>query len=139
MVEQLIEFVTNHWILVAVFLALLAALAVVESQRAGRKVGPQEAVMLLNRDEAVVVDIREKKEFSEGHIKGAIHIPMAKLKESDNQLRKHSDKLILMVDKAGQHSGMAVKELPKDHNLNVARLSGGMMEWRNANLPVTTK
>jgi len=34
---------------------------------------------------------------------------------------------------------MAVKELPKDHNLNVARLSGGMMEWRNANLPVTTK
>jgi len=83
MVEQLIEFVTNHWILVAVFLALLAALAVVESQRAGRKVGPQEAVMLLNRDEAVVVDIREKKEFSEGHIKGAIHIPMAKLKESD--------------------------------------------------------
>jgi len=139
MVEQLIEFVTNHWILVAVFLALLAALAVVESQRAGRKVGPEEAVMLLNRDEAVVVDIREKKEFSEGHIKGAIHIPMAKLKESDNQLRKHSDKLILMVDKAGQHSGMAVKELPKDHNLNVARLSGGMMEWRNANLPVTTK
>jgi len=94
-------------------LGLLAALAVVESQRAGRKVGPQEAVMLLNRDEAVVVDIREKKEFSEGHIKGAIHIPMAKLKESDNQLRKHSDKLILMVDKAGQHSGMAVKELPQ--------------------------
>ncbi|TDT43489.1 rhodanese-related sulfurtransferase [Halospina denitrificans] len=139
MVEQLIEFVTNHWILVSVFLALLAALAVVESQRAGRKVGPQEAVMLLNRDEAVVVDIREKKEFSEGHIKNAIHIPMAKLKESDNQLRKHSDKLILLVDKAGQHSGMAVKELPKEHGLNVARLSGGMMEWRNANLPVTTK
>ena len=139
MVEQLIEFVINHWILVSVFVALLVALAVVESQRAGRKVGPQEAVMLLNRDEAVVVDIREKKEFSEGHVKGAIHIPMAKLKESDNQLRKHSDKLILLVDKAGQHSGMAVKELPKDHGLNVARLSGGMMEWRNANLPVTTK
>lgn len=139
MVEQLIEFVTNHWILVSVFVALLVALAVVESQRAGRKVGPQEAVMLLNRDEAVVVDIREKKEFSEGHIKGAIHIPMAKLKESDNQLRKYSDKLILLVDKAGQHSGMAVKELPKDHNLNVARLAGGMMEWRNANLPVTNK
>ena len=139
MVEQLIEFVTNHWILVSVFLALLVALAVVETQRAGRKVGPQEAVMLLNRDEAVVVDIREKKEFSEGHIKNAIHVPMAKLKESDNQLRKHSDKLILLVDKAGQHSGMAVKELPKDHGLNVARLSGGMMEWRNANLPVTTK
>ena len=139
MVEQLIEFVINHWILVSVFVALLVALAVVESQRAGRKVGPQEAVMLLNRDEAVVVDIREKKEFSEGHIKNAIHIPMSKLKESENQLRKHSDKLILLVDKAGQHSGMAVKELPKDHGLNVARLSGGMMEWRNANLPVTTK
>lgn len=136
MIEQLFEFVINHWILVSIFVALLLALAVVESSRAGRKVPPQEAVLLLNRDEAVVVDIREKKEFSEGHIRDAIHIPMSKLKESEDQLRKHSDKLIILVDKAGQHSGMAVKELPKDDSLKVARLAGGMMEWRSANLPV---
>jgi len=139
MIEQLFEFAVNHWILVSIFVALLLALFYVESSRAGRKVPPQEAVMLLNRDEAVVVDIREKKEFSEGHIKGAVHIPMAKIKESADQLRKHSDKLIILVDKAGQHSGMAVKELPKDDELKVARLLGGMMEWRNANLPVTNK
>lgn len=137
MIEKLFEFAVNHWILLSLFFALLLALLYVETRRAGRKVPPQEAVMLLNRDEAVVVDIRERKEFSEGHIKGAIHIPMARLKESADQLRKHKDRLIIFVDKAGQHSGMAVKELPRDEDLNVARLLGGMMEWRNANLPVT--
>ncbi|MFO7787496.1 MAG: rhodanese-like domain-containing protein [Halospina sp.] len=139
MIQQLFEFVVNHWMLVSAFFALLLALFWVESSRAGRKVGPQEAVLMLNRDEAVVVDVREKKEFSEGHIRGAEHIPMAKLKESGNQLRKHQDKLIILVDKAGQHSGMAVKEVPNREELQLARLTGGMMEWRNANLPVTTK
>ena len=136
MIEQLLEFAVNHWILVSLFFALLLALLYVENSRAGRRVPPQEAVMLLNRDQAVVVDIREKKEFSEGHIKGAIHIPMSKLKDSVDQLRRHKDKLIIFVDKAGQHSGMAVKELPRDNGLSLARLVGGMMEWRNANLPV---
>lgn len=138
MIQQVLEFVVNHWILVSVFFVLLLGLFWVESSRAGRKVGPQEAVLMLNREEAVVIDVREKKEFSEGHIRGAVHIPMSTLKESGNQLRKHKDKLIILVDKAGQHSGMAVKEVPNQEELQLARLSGGMTEWRNANLPVTS-
>lgn len=139
MIEQVFEFAVNRWELVTAFAVLLLALLYVESQRAGRKVAPSEAVRLLNHDEAVIVDVREKKEFSEGHIKGAIHIPMAKLKESEKQLKKHSDKLIIIVDKAGQHSGMAIKGLPNREQLSVARMDGGMMDWRNANLPVVTK
>ncbi len=139
MIEQIFEFAVNRWELVTAFLVLLFALFFVESQRAGRKVTPSEAVQLLNHDEAIIVDVREKKEFSEGHIKGAIHIPMAKLKESEKQLKKHKDKLIIIADKAGQHSGMAIKSLPNREELNVARLGGGMMEWRTAQLPVVTK
>lgn len=140
MIEQLLEFAVNRWELVTAFFVLLLALFYVESRRAGRKVPPQEAVMLLNRDEAIIVDVREKKEFNEGHIKGALHIPMSKLKDQINQLNKHKDKLIIIADKAGQHGGMAIKELTgQTQEFQLARLSGGMMEWRNANLPVSTK
>ena len=112
--ERFFEFAGNHWILVAIFLALLAALFLLEGRRSGRKVSPQEAVQQLNRDAMVVVDIRERKEFSNGHIKGSLHIPMASLKERSAELKKHEGKEILVVDKAGQHSGAAVKQLQAD-------------------------
>ena len=140
MIEQLLEFAVNRWELVTIFFVLLLALFYVESRRAGRKVPPQEAVMLLNRDQAVIVDVREKKDYGEGHIKGAVHIPMSKLKDQINVLNKHKDKLIIIADKAGQHGGMAIKEIQgQTQELSLARLAGGMMEWQNANLPTTTK
>jgi len=134
--NQFFEFAVNRWHLVLSFVVLLIALFVVEGRRAGRKVGPQETVQLLNHDEAQVVDIRERKDFNEGHIKGAIHIPMAQLSEKTSQLQKYQDKLIILADKAGQHSGMAGKQLQKD-GFNVARLAGGMLDWRGASLPVS--
>lgn len=73
--ERLFEFVVNHYILVSIFVALLLALFFVENRRGGKKVSAQQAVNLINRDEAVVVDIRDRKEFNEGRITGSIHIP----------------------------------------------------------------
>lgn len=138
MIEQLLDFVVNRWELVTVFVLLLLALFWVESRRAGRKVAAQEAVMLLNKDQAVIVDIREKKEYKEGHIRGAQHIPFASLKDRQKELEKHGDKLIILADKSGQHAGMAIKQL-QGSDLNLARLSGGMFDWRGANLPVVTE
>ncbi|MFE8070817.1 rhodanese-like domain-containing protein [Marinobacteraceae bacterium S3BR75-40.1] len=137
--ERFLEFAVNHWILVSLFFALLAALFFVEGRRAGRRIGPQEVVQLLNRDEAVVVDVRERKEFSEGHIKGSIHIPLSAVKERASELKKHEGKQIVLVDKAGQHTSHAGKLLQAEGIGNVARLSGGIMDWRGANLPLTKK
>lgn len=133
--DRLFEFIVNRWQLVGAFAGLLIALIVVEGRRAGRKVGPQEAVQLLNHDEAIIIDVRERKEFKEGHIKGAVHIPFAQIAERKGELQKHSDKLIILADKSGQHAGMVGKQLLKE-GLNIARLAGGMMDWRAANLPV---
>ncbi|MDX1587875.1 MAG: rhodanese-like domain-containing protein [Oleiphilaceae bacterium] len=133
--DRLFEFVVNRWQLVGAFVALLIALFYVEGRRAGRKVSPQEAVQLLNHDEAIIVDVRERKEFREGHIKGALHIPLAQVADRKKELQKHSDKLIILADKGGQHAPMAGKQLQKE-GLTIARLSGGMMDWRAANLPV---
>lgn len=137
--DRLIEFAFNHYILSSSFVALLVAWFVLEKKRAGATVTPQQATMLLNRDEAVFVDIRDKKDFSEGHIKGSVHIPLASLKDRVTELEKYKEKKIVLVDKLGQHTGMAGKQLRAAGYEQILRLQGGIAEWRSSNFPVSKK
>jgi len=137
--DQLIEFVTRHIELSAIFIALLVALWFSEKSRSGRSISPQEATLMLNKEEAVIVDVRDKKEYSEGRISGSIHIPFANLKERSSELEKYKDKHIVLVDKMGQHSGMAGKTLQAEGFENVCRMTGGISEWKNSNMPLIKK
>ncbi len=137
--DRFLEFIVNHWILSGTFAALLVALFILERARSGQLLSPQMLTLLLNRETGVVVDIREKKEFSEGHIKGSVHIPLASLKERVKDLEKYKDKQIILVDKMGQHSATAAKLLREAGIENIARLQGGIAEWRNGSLPVSKK
>ena len=78
--ERVFEFAVNHYILVSLFVAFLLAILVLESRRGGKKISAQGAVNLINRDEAVVVDIRDRKDFNEGRITGSINIPLNSIK-----------------------------------------------------------
>jgi len=137
--DQLIEFVTNHVELTGIFVALLAALWFTEKSRSGRSISPQEATLMLNRDEAVIVDVRDKKDYNEGKISGSVHIPFGNLKERVSELEKYKDKQIVLVDKMGQHSGMAGKTLQAAGFENVCRMTGGISEWSNSNMPLVRK
>lgn len=137
--ERLFEFVVNHYILVSLFVAFLLAILVLESRRGGKKISAQGAVNLINRDQAVVVDIRDRKDFNEGRITGAINIPLSSLKERASELKKHGEKQIIVADKMGQHSAMAVKQLNAEGYQNVVRLNGGIADWKAANLPLVKK
>ncbi|MCP5207684.1 MAG: rhodanese-like domain-containing protein [Hahellaceae bacterium] len=137
--DRFLEFIVNHWILSGTFAALLVAWFLLERARSGQLLSPQMLTLLLNRETGVVVDIREKKEFSEGHIKGSVHIPLASLKERVKDLEKYKDKQIILVDKMGQHSATAAKLLREAGIENIARLQGGIAEWRNGSLPVSKK
>ncbi len=137
--ERFFEFAVNHWILSSTFVALLVALYLLEKMRSGRAISPQQATLLLNKEEAVIVDIREKKDFSEGRIKGAIHIPFASLKDRTSELDKYKEKQLVIVDKMGQHSGMAGKLLKAAGFENVCRMSGGIAEWKSSSLPLVKK
>ncbi len=137
--DRLFEFIVNHYILVSAFVALLAALFVLETRRGGQKVSAQAAVNLINRDKAIVVDVRERKEFNEGRITGALHIPLSAVKERASELKKHKDKQIIVVDKMGQHSATAVKVLNAEGYTNVTRLNGGIADWKSNNLPLVKK
>jgi rhodanese-related sulfurtransferase len=137
--ERVFEFVVNHYILVSLLVALLLALIVLESRRGGQKISAQAAVSLINRDEAIVVDIRDRKDFTEGRITGSINIPLSGLKSRVSELKKHENKQIVVADKMGQHSAMAVKQLKEEGISNVVRLNGGIADWRASNLPLVKK
>lgn len=137
--DRLFEFIGNNIELSGLFVALLAALWFSEKSRSGKAVSPQIATLMMNKDEAVIVDIREKKEFSEGKITGSVHIPFDSLKERSVELKKYEGKQIILVDKMGQHSGMAGKLLQAEGFENVCRMSGGIAEWKSSNLPLVKK
>jgi rhodanese-related sulfurtransferase len=134
--EQFIEFIGNHLVLSAMWLATVAAIIFYHQRTASAAVGPQQAVMLINRKDAVVVDVRDKKEFDAGHIVDSINIPLAKLKQRVTELKKHKDKPVLVVCKLGQHSGDAAKTLEEAGHSEVIRLSGGVTEWKSQSYPL---
>lgn len=137
--DRLFDFVVNHYILVSLFVAFLIAILLLESRRGGAKISAQGAVSLINKDEAVVVDIRDRKEFGEGRITGSVNIPLSSIKTRANELSKFKDKQIIVADKMGQHSAIAVKQLNAEGYANVVRLNGGIADWKASNLPLVKK
>jgi len=137
--EQFIEFIGNHLVLSAMWLAIVAAIIFYHQRTASAAVGPQQAVMLINRKDAVVVDVRDKKEFDAGHIVDSINIPLGNLKQRATELKKHRDKPVLVVCKLGQHSGDAAKTLEEAGHSEVIRLSGGVTEWKSQSYPLVQK
>ena len=135
MVANLIEFASNHYVLVSIFLVLLALLAFTESRKGGKSLSNRELTGLVNRDEGVVLDVRVKKEFDSGHIVDSLNIPYEKLVSRLGELEKHKARTIIVVDAMGQHAGAACRELQKA-GFNAAKLSGGISSWRGENLPV---
>jgi len=128
-------FISEQWLLVSLLLILIYLFAFNERKAAGKPVSAHELTRLLNADQAVLLDVRERAEFEAGHITGAIHIAHQKLAASIDQLEKYKDRTVVVADKMGQHAGAAGKLLRKQ-GFEVRRLSGGMTEWANQSLPV---
>jgi len=130
-----IVFMSEQWVLFSILALLVAGFFVLEKKRSGVVLSHHEITRLLNNDEAVLLDVREAKDYSAGHVSGALNIPYAKLKDRCSELEKYKAKTIVVADKMGQHSGASVKILT-EAGFNAARLQGGMVEWEGQNLPV---
>ncbi len=128
-------FITEQWLLVGILAALIIAFITLESKKGGKTLGTHELTRLVNKDEAVLLDVRDAKDYKAGHIVDAINIPFNKLSDRVSELEKHKEKIIVIIDKMGQHSGNGGKIL-LDKGFNVNRLQGGMTEWTGQNLPV---
>ncbi|HEY9268329.1 MAG TPA: rhodanese-like domain-containing protein [Methylotenera sp.] len=95
-----------------------------------------EAINLINRNNALVLDVRDDAEFASGHIVDAKHIPLAKLAERLNELNKYKDKPILVNCQRGMRSAKACDILRKAEFKQVNNLQGGLDAWLAAKLPV---
>jgi len=139
--DQIIEFVSNHYLLVGAFTAVLLALVVHLIADPGGKFGvdPAGATALINHHDALVVDVRSMGEYKGGHIVNARNIPLKELDNSLKQLEKHRQKPILAVCQSGSRSASACRKLRKLGFEQVKNLRGGMMAWESANLPLQRK
>jgi hydroxyacylglutathione hydrolase len=83
---------------------------------------------------ALLVDVRERSEWDEGHVPGAIHIPYEELRERTHELPV--DRPIVLYCASGARSSLAASVL-ESNDRDVANMRGGFTAWRNAKLPVS--
>lgn len=130
-----LDFVSEQWLLVSLLLVLVTAFIILESRKGGASISFHEATRLINGGQAVVVDVREAKDYKAGHIVDSVNVPYTAINERYKQLNKHQNKQLIVVDKMGQHAGAAGKIL-RDKGFNTVRLQGGIAEWSQQNLPL---
>ena len=133
---RFLEFLANNWQLSSLVFSLLIALFWVESLRQGRSISSRQATLLINKQQALVLDLRDSAEFDAGHIVGARHVPLSTLAEQIRLLKDYQHKPVILVCKLGQHSGGAGKLLRQQGFTQVMRLSGGVSGWVGDNLPL---
>jgi rhodanese-related sulfurtransferase len=97
---------------------------------------PTEAVLLMNRSNALVLDVREDTEYAQGHIADAKHIPLAQLGERLKELTRYKEKPVLLHCQGGVRSAKACDLLAKNGFTKLYNLQGGLNAWQQAKLPV---
>ena len=140
--QEYIDFASNNLLIVIGFIATLAFTIRFELSRLNRKykqVGVNQAVMILNKDDALVIDVREDKEIKGGIIKGARHVTLGQLKTRMSEFNKSKNSPVLIYCRSGSRSGHACQMFTKEGFENVYNLSGGILAWEAANLPVTKR
>ncbi len=136
--EQLLEFIGNHGMLVGAFIAVLAMLMwniIGDAVQGIESVQPLRAVSLINHDNALVLDVREANEFESGHIINALHISVGTLTNHLAKLDKHRQQPIVVGCASGNRSSQACRILKKNGFEKVYNLKGGMLAWQSAGLP----
>lgn len=138
--EQILEFVQNN--LMYVVLALVSGgmlLWQTFNGTGGNQVSPQQATLMMNREDALVVDVSEANEWASGHIPNARHIYIGQLEKKLHELEKFKTRPLIINCQSGNRSATACGILKKNGFEKVFNLAGGLGAWRDAGLPVTTK
>lgn len=138
---QFVEFISNHLILFFLFVVILSLLIknlLADFGKGSGIVDTTEATRLINREDAVILDIRDKAEFKKGHIINALNIPMSELDSRSSELQKYQDQPVIVCCQGGLTSNTATSLLKKSGLSNVLRLRGGLDSWKQANLPLTS-
>ncbi len=136
--DKLPHFIHGHLALSLLFVLILLALIVTECMRLMRKyktLTPAMLTQLINRENALVVDLSSINDFQKAHIPGARHVPMSQFDPENKELAKVREMPVVLVCKTGQTSHKAAQRLVKAGFQRVHVLNNGMAAWRQADLP----
>ncbi|CAH0498194.1 rhodanese-like domain-containing protein [Novosphingobium sp. CECT 9465] len=105
-----------------------------KSAPARREVSAHDLQAMIAADEALVVDVREAAEFAEGHIPGAVNVPLSSFEAS--KLPDAGDRTLVLNCLGGKRSGMALDKCSAAQAAVDTHLAGGFGAWASAGLPV---
>lgn len=143
MMQEYIDFFSNNpmlaiaWIVIAVMLVQ----SLVKDKLTGIKaVTAQQATLMINKQNAIVVDVRSSDEFKKGHIVNAKHITLSQIEQGNFAGIENSKEIpIILVCESGARASSAAAKLVKAGFSQVHNLLSGMGGWTSANLPTTKR
>jgi rhodanese-related sulfurtransferase len=101
----------------------------------GKEISTLEATQLINKN-ALIIDVREAKEFSEGRLPNAKNVPIADLEKRASDFKKYLDKPVIISSDTPSRANQAIKILTQKEFTQLYQLKGGLASWRQANLPI---
>jgi len=138
--EQVLTFIGNHPVLTGAFAVVLAALIASEMGRMARRwkeLDTHQAILLMNREDPLILDVSSSKDYAEGHILNAENVTPSRLEAGNQKLMKFRERPVLIYCKNGQVSPQMASRLTKLGFEQVHVLKGGLAQWRSDNQPVT--
>jgi rhodanese-related sulfurtransferase len=136
--ENLGEFIVNHWILSTawIVLAWLVFSDAINRKLTGlQPLDANQSVRLVNQYKGKFVDVREADEFEKEHIADSVNLPLSKLDEEIKKLKNKSQPLVI-VCASGQRARNAAKKLKSNNFEEVYVMTGGINAWKEAKLPL---
>lgn len=130
--ERWFEFMGNHPFLFGTLGVLMVLFFVLEGQRNGRKISPQSLGILVKAKNAQLIDLRDAKDFRDGHISGSRNIPYSQINAQAEEL-KASDRPLVFICNLGQVAGTALQTVA---HADSYRLDGGISNWKAQGLPL---
>jgi rhodanese-related sulfurtransferase len=104
--------------------------------RQGKEIGVAETVQLINRRDAVVIDLRDSGDYAAGHIANAKHIPDAQIAERMKDLEKYKSRPVIVSCSSGNRASRVVATLGKNGFSEVFALRGGIAAWQQSGMPL---
>jgi rhodanese-related sulfurtransferase len=128
-----------HWAALAAASAAILLFDLVRNRPGGDSLSPVDATLKINREDALVLDVRTPDEFARGHIVGARHVPLADLERRLPELDKYKVRPVILCCQSGARSATALATLKKAGFGQAFNLRGGLQEWERAGQPISRK
>lgn len=128
-----------HWAALAAASGTWLLIDMIRARGDTSQLSAVQATLLINREDATLIDVRAQGEFEQGHLPNARNIPLADLERRSGELEKLKARPIILYCASGARSNTALNTLRKAGFEKLYSLRGGVYEWEKAGQPISRK